>query len=105
MPRIQEIFFDTDLRNGLDGLIDVAKKRNVDIDKLKKGDFLVFVNTKRDKMRLVPCKDLFANYRSPTGRIELNMIRHIPEYFDGSELGFSKALEKALREKGIGGEK
>lgn len=41
------------------------------------------------------------NYERAKGYIAEGMTQHVPEYFDGTPLGFSLALRKSLLEKGV----
>jgi hypothetical protein len=82
-----------DLRKGYDGLSAEVNLRN-----LKKGEFVAFVNSKLDKVKLCTCNDLVAYLRLPKGqRINPDVIQHLPEAFDGSSINYGKAVEKSLR--------
>lgn len=100
--RILQVFFDVDLRNGHEGLREIAKKAKVDVENLKEGEFLIFLNTRKDKVKVYASNDVYAYYRSPTGRIQLEAIRHIPNAFNGTSINMEKALTAVFAEKGIG---
>jgi hypothetical protein len=96
MNKIIRVYFNTDLRNGIDGLNDMNK------EKVGPGEFVVFINSKLNKMKVLVAKNAYLNFRSPEGgRIHLSMIRYIPKYFNGSQINFDGALKESLNKEGI----
>lgn len=94
MSKILQVFFDVDLRN-------LAKDKKIKVADLKDGEFLVFLNSKKDKVKVYGSHDVYAYYRSPSGRIALEMISHIPNSFSGNSINFDKAIKSALLEMGV----
>lgn len=94
--KIIHVFTNADLRCGHDGLRRLAKSKA----NLKKGEHAVFINSARDKMKILSHGDLLSYKRSVRGKLDLETVRHIPDAF-GVQGGFSyrKALEKVLKEK------
>jgi len=84
---------DADLRRGYDGL-----NKQVPLAELKQGEFVAFVNRKLDKVKLCTGKDMIAYLRLPQGqRIDPRVIQYLPEFFNGSNIEYGKAVEKSLR--------
>lgn len=84
---------DADLRVGYDGLQKIVKLQN-----LGKGEFVAFVNRRRDKIKLATGNDTLAYHRLPQGqRVDPKVIAILPEYFDGATLNYDAAVEKSLR--------
>lgn len=99
-PRLLRIFENADLRCAQDGLTELAK-RHVDASKIKPGELLVFINTDRTMVKVLASTGYglcVTGYRSPSGRLELRALRHLPAAFRGGELHYDKALAKTLAE-------
>lgn len=91
------IFLNVDLRNGHFGLAELAKKKDIDINDLKPGNFVFFFNTKKDTMKLYCASNFIAYHRSPHGKIDMSIVREIPKIFgaDGT-MNLEAAVDKAL---------
>lgn len=84
---------DADLRVGYDGLQRIVRLQN-----LGKGEFVAFVNRKRDKIKLATGNDMIAYHRLPQGhKVDPRVIALLPEYFDGGQINYDAAVEKVLR--------
>ena len=84
---------DADLRKGYTGLSETAP-----LAKLKRGEFVVFVNRRRDKLKMCTEKDMVLYLRMPSGeRIDPKTIQFLPECFEGSVIYYNKAVEKSLK--------
>lgn len=84
---------DTDLRMGYDGL-----NKKVPLQSLSKGEFVAFVNRKKDKLKLCTGGDVTAYLRLKNGqRIDPRVIQYLPEYFNGETIEYGAAVEKVLR--------
>jgi len=100
MGKILRVFYDADLRCYHDGLAERAKKEGVDVKNLKAGEYAVFINSKRDRIKVFAAENVIAYQKSEHGRLDLNALKRIPEVFE-SRGGFSytKAVEKELIER------
>lgn len=96
--RILRVFFDIDMRNGFEGLDLLLKKERMSLAKLRKGEFLVFLNRKQNTMKICTQNNAMIYVRSQS-RIDLNLLTHIPTYFNGTEFKFTRALEATLLSK------
>jgi hypothetical protein len=55
-------------------------------------------------MKVYVSKQIYAYFRSQTGRIDLQMIQYLPQAFDGKAFNFTQALRQRLVAEGIGTE-
>lgn len=100
MSKVVGYFADADMRQGYDGLRLVAKKQHIDLDNLPKGHFVAFTNRAMNKIKICTQNDLVTYLRMPRGRkIDPRVIQHIPEYFDGQEFSYDRAIRAVIREK------
>lgn len=101
MSKIVRCFFDTHMGLAHDGLREVAKRQGLNLDKLERGEFVVFINTSKDRLKIFATKNTFAYWRAQKGmKLDLQVICEIPRVFNGSDIGdYDKALESALVHK------
>lgn len=93
MNRLIRFVPDADLRQGYDGL-----NKQVPLLNLGKGEFVAFVNRKKDKVKLCTGSDMVAYLRLPNGaKVDPRVIQYLPEFFNGSTIEYDKAIEKMLR--------
>ncbi len=101
MNKIIRIFSDVDLRNGHDGLNSLAAEKKIKLNDLADGEFVFFLNAKKDKIRIFCSRDAFISWRSPSGKIRMEMLKELPLAFNGREFDFRGAMRKSL-EKSLG---
>ncbi len=100
--KIVRYFPDTNLSGGFDRLSAIAKRNRIDVSSLAFGEYLIFVNKKRDKLKMLCGNDLVAYLRLPNGaRIDLRTIALIPRFFNGTAIEYDRALREVL-EKQLG---
>lgn len=101
MSKIVRCFFDTHMGLAHDGLREVAKRQGLNLDALTEGEFVVFINTSKDRLKVFATRNTFAYWRAQKGvKLDLRVIREIPRIFTGSAIGeYDKALEAALVHK------
>lgn len=81
-----------------DGLASLAKKFKFNVEKLEVGEMILFLNRKRDKLKIYGCNQCLGYYRSPGGRIALEALQYLPTAFSGqATIDLSEAMEKSLR--------
>lgn len=97
MNTIVRLFKDADLRCQHEGLRQTAKDADIDLDKLKQGEHVVFLNAKLTKVKIYSLGGILTYYRAPSGRLNLHMIAEIPKCFGSKgELDWKKAEKIAL---------
>lgn len=83
--RIVQVFLNVDFRYGHDGLTVYALKNKVDVKQLNNGQYVVFVNTRRDKVKVYAANNIVAYMQLPRGRkVDMGVIRLIPKAFSNS---------------------
>lgn len=98
--RVIQCYLNSDLRCSHDGLAEVAKKDKIMVKSLEPGQYVVFINSKKDRMKVYASNNVLAYLRLEDGRrIDLNTVREIPRAFAASgRIDYDKALEKVVRE-------
>lgn len=98
MSRIVRCFMNADLRKGHDGLSGLAKEMaNIDVNNLTPGEYVVFINTHKNKIKVYAANQVIAYHRH-RGRIDMNTIRLIPRSFTGSGMNYDEMLKRAVIE-------
>jgi hypothetical protein len=99
VSRILQVFFDADMRCGHEGLELLAKKHKIDLKKLDPGNFVVFVNSAKDRLKIYTAYNVIAYMKSPAGKIDMRAVQFIPKAFEAKgTLTYDEAL-KELFEK------
>lgn len=104
--RILQVFMNANLRSGHDGLEKLAKDNGIKVRSLEPGQFVVFINTHKDKVKVFAASQVIAYCRLEKGRkIDMNVIREIPRVFLSNgrldyEAALKEAVEQALARKG-----
>lgn len=107
---IIQCFLNVNMGSSHDGLTKLAKDHGVKTQDLAPGEYLVFVNSARDRVKVYAANNTIAYYRAEKrGSIDLRVIQMIPRAFNAhGKLNYDEALklavEKALldrKSKGI----
>lgn len=108
--RVLQCFFNADLRNGHEGLQQIATEAGLDVGKLSPGQYVIFVNAKRDRLKLYAANHVVAYYKAPAGQsINLLTIQEIPRAFMSTgridydvalKAAIEKTMERRARRKG-----
>ncbi len=97
MNAIVHIFRDVSMCYQHDGLRALCKKE-VDLQKLKPGEHVIFLNTSITRIKMWSAGDVISYYRAPDGnRLNLNMIEFIPQCFNAAKgMDWKKADKLAI---------
>jgi hypothetical protein len=104
--KVLQVFLGTDLRCTHLGLAEIAKRNKVDVEKLIPGEYVLFLNNDKNKLKLYAANHIVAYLRLPGNqKLDMKTIALIPRAFHGSgRIDYNKALkevlEEALRKKG-----
>jgi hypothetical protein len=99
MSKVLRIFLHTDMRCAHEGLTKLASEEKVDIKGLVPGEFLVFINTAMDRIKLMAANSVVAYYKSPHGKIDLRTISKIPQAFRASgRIDYDSSLKDIIEE-------
>ena len=94
--KLAHIFFDVHMANGHAGLEAILKSEK---KRIKKDDCVIFVNTKFDTVKILVDGAFLAHYKHPTGSIAPETLRHLPNYLNGGQIEYTRALRKVIYEK------
>lgn len=98
--RILRFFPDADMRCAHEGLRAVAVENGVDPWELMPGEFLVFSNRKQTMMKIFAPGNIIAFLKHPLNhRIDLDIVKYIPRFFNGTEFQYEKAMREMIKEK------
>ncbi len=99
MGKILQVFLGADLRNGHEGLALTAKQEKIDVAALAPGEFVIFINTKQDKLKLYTASNIVAYLKLPEGKIDLRVIQMIPKAFKASgKIDYDKHLKEIIEQ-------
>jgi hypothetical protein len=98
MSQIIQCYLNSDLRAGHDGLAKVAKKDSIHVNDLEPGNYVLFINKKKNKLKIYAANHVVAYLKMPAGeQIDLNTIPAIPRAFCGSgKIDYPKILRATL---------
>lgn len=96
MNRILRIFWDINMNCQHDGLTKIAKKEKVILSDLGIGEFVCFLNRKKDRLKIFTADNILVYARAPKGQIDLGTIKRIPYYFRSGKFQYDEALQAEL---------
>lgn len=105
MARAIQIFLNCDLRCCHEGLAEVAKKNKIDVKKLNPGEFVIFINASKNRLKLYTANNVIAYLKlQENQKIDLRVIALIPQAFEATgkinyDENLKKVIEKELSKK------
>lgn len=84
---VLRVFLESDMRNGHAGLREIAKKAGFSVDKLSRGEFFVFLNKRRDKVKIFAADQVLV-YKHFGGEITPKALSEIPKIFKAGSLSW-----------------
>lgn len=99
--KIIQLVVDVNMGLGHPGLIEVARKFNLDATQLGDSDLLMFLNRDRSKLKILGKQGIVLGYLRMPGsqKIMLEAIQYLPQTFGGAGFNYDEALKKALAER------
>lgn len=101
-PKIILAVSNVSMNLGHDGLNKIAGKFGVEFENLQPGDCALFLNTQRDKLKIVGAKGIVLGYlKMPKGqRMPLEAVQYVSQAFssDGT-VNLDKAIRTHVAEK------
>lgn len=82
MAKLLQVFLDSDLRLGHPGLARLANKNGIKVGELGVGEYVMFVNVKKNKLKLYAANEIVAYLRLPKGSIDVRTLALIPKTFE-----------------------
>lgn len=100
MNRIIRVFLNVDMRNQHTGLTNVALRENISLKKLKLNEHVIFINNKKNRLKMFSSNGLLSYLKSDKGALNLNLIEQIPRCFNENEtINWTKAQRLALEKQ------
>lgn len=98
--RVVQVFLGTDLRCTHLGLALIAKQHKINVEKLEPGEYVLFLNNDKNKLKLYAANHIVAYLRLPDNqKLDMKTIQLIPRAFQGSgRIDYDKALKQVLEE-------
>jgi hypothetical protein len=99
--QIVQVVLNSDLRSGHLGLTKAAKGLGISTEKLEPGQYVVFVNTAQNRVKLYTSNQIIAYWKVEKGRrVDLNTLRLIPYAFRSKgSLQYDGLLRETLNQK------
>ena len=93
-----KVFNDIDLRCGHKGLSKIAREHNISISKLKKGEFVAFLNNTSTGVKLLTTNNILVYLKAEKGvEIDISIIKALPTFFNGTEFSYHEGKRLGLR--------
>lgn len=75
----------------------MAHKEGVEADALLKGEHVVFINKKRNRLKMLSSDAMLTFLKMPDNRpIDLSVVSTLPNYFQGGTLNYNGAVKRVL---------
>jgi len=96
--QIVQMFFNVNAAKAHKGLHLLAAEYDINLDNLEPGQYVCFLNRKRNKVKMFSAGNLFAYLSLPdSATVTMETIAQIPQMFlSRAELNFAPTLEAAL---------
>lgn len=100
--RIVRVFLDTHMGFGHRGLESIASNHKVDVNKLERGELVVFLNRQQTAMKVFAAGNTIAHLKMPgRAQIDMGVIKLLPSFFTGSQINYKGALTQLIRQRGL----
>jgi hypothetical protein len=97
---IAQVFFDQDLRYGIDGLKVILQQKRIALKALKDSAYVLFVNRSRNQCKMISFTSRgtwLTTFRTNKGRMALDDLKRLPTLY--KETGFINGkMETQLKE-------
>ena len=105
MQRLVRCFLDSDMRCQHNGLAKIASKAKVNVYNLAKGEHVVFINGRLNRVKMFSPGGILSYLKVSKGQIDLATLALIPQAFNDGDIdvGYSRALKTGLKKR-LGGE-
>lgn len=84
MTKLLRVFLNADMRYGHRGLKKLAKDAGIDVSEITPGDFVIFLNTEKNRIKLYGANNVVAYLALDQGKIDMRTVALIPRAFKAS---------------------
>lgn len=101
--KLLHVILDTDMRSRHTGLRKQLVEKGIDISKLKPGDIIAFLNTRKTMLMVMTVLDekdsigFVGHYKSPHGRVPPEALEFIPRALGANGFEMNKAIKAGLQ--------
>lgn len=100
MNKLVRCFLNADFRCQHKGLNILAKKEGCDSRKLKHGEHIMFVNTQRNKIKMISSNNIMTYMSLDRGKVDLECIQAIAQNFSRDlTMSYKKALTVKIKKR------
>lgn len=96
---IARVFLETSMSIGFQGIRELLKDAKINPDLLPDKSFIVFINKKCTKFKLLAGNSYLVYYNNGNRQIPLEAIQRLPEFFDGRRFNLKGAVQKTIESK------
>lgn len=95
---VLQCFLNADLRSGHNGLGTLCRKNGISVNDLVPGQYVVFVNSAKDRIKVYAANNIIAYMKLPRGdRVDLRVVQAIPRSFrGGGNINYDAALKESV---------
>ncbi len=94
--KLAHFFLDVDMRCGHDGLMEIVRKKKIQI---KEDDFIVFMNTSRTIIKMFcGSEEAILHYKKEGRVIDPGIIKYMPKFCGGKQLNMDGALREHIQD-------
>jgi len=98
--QVVRFFPNTDLRCGHKGLGILAKKHRINAEDLRQGEYLIFLNRAKDKLKMYASGNIVAYLKMPRRQpVTMEIISNIPNHFNGVSIKKLTLFKKQVQGK------
>lgn len=97
---VAQVYFDADLRYGIDGLKEFLKKKRIAVKAMRDGNFMLFLNRKRNQCKMISFSDrgaYLSTFKTDKGRMHLKDLMAFPTLYKESNF-MNKTMEGQVQE-------
>lgn len=94
--RVMHFFGNVSMTNGHDGLAELAASK-VDVDELKPGEFVAFINKSFSAMKLMSANGILVHWRKSSHKqLYETVVDTLPRFMQGEDIGYTREVSAAI---------
>ena len=98
MSTVVRLFPNTHMAFSHHGLIQLAEKSGISVEKMAEDDLLLFINRPQTAMKILDSRNVIIYFRHPQNhRIDQGIFKLLPWYIKGGKLDYKGAMKERLK--------